>query len=103
MPESLACGTPVIALREGSVPEVLEDGVTGFICDFEDELVRLSRDCQSCRVERLSSGSRAALLASANGRRVRAGVREDAGRGRKPRAGCPGLGLGRKPLSRYGP
>lgn len=33
MIESLAAGTPVIALRRGSVPEVLVDGVTGFICD----------------------------------------------------------------------
>jgi glycosyltransferase involved in cell wall biosynthesis len=31
MIEALACGTPVIAYRHGSVPEVLEDGVTGFI------------------------------------------------------------------------
>jgi len=29
MIEALACGTPVIAFRNGSVPEVLEDGVTG--------------------------------------------------------------------------
>jgi len=28
------------ALRGGSVPEVLEDGVTGFICETEDELVQ---------------------------------------------------------------
>jgi glycosyltransferase involved in cell wall biosynthesis len=40
MPEALACGTPVIALREGSVPEVLENGVTGFVCHVEDDLVR---------------------------------------------------------------
>ncbi len=40
MPEALACGTPILALREGSVPEILEDGVTGFVCHFEDELVR---------------------------------------------------------------
>lgn len=38
MVEALACGTPVIALREGSVPEVLEDGVTGFICSSEEEM-----------------------------------------------------------------
>jgi glycosyltransferase involved in cell wall biosynthesis len=31
MIEAMACGTPVIAFRCGSVPEVLEDGVTGFI------------------------------------------------------------------------
>jgi glycosyltransferase involved in cell wall biosynthesis len=31
MIESLACGTPVIAYRNGSVPEILSDGRTGFI------------------------------------------------------------------------
>jgi glycosyltransferase involved in cell wall biosynthesis len=38
MIESLAAGTPVIALRRGSVPEVIVDGVTGFICDDVDEM-----------------------------------------------------------------
>jgi len=33
MIEALACGTPVIAFREGSVPEVITDGVTGFIVE----------------------------------------------------------------------
>ena len=33
MVEALACGTPVVAFRGGSVEEVLEDGVTGFIVD----------------------------------------------------------------------
>ncbi len=33
MIESLACGTPVVATRRGSVPEVLDDGVTGIIVD----------------------------------------------------------------------
>ena len=39
MIEALACGTPVIARRCGSVPEVLEHGVTGFIADGMDQLV----------------------------------------------------------------
>jgi glycosyltransferase involved in cell wall biosynthesis len=39
MIESLAAGTPVIGLRRGAVPEVLVDGVTGFICDDVDEMV----------------------------------------------------------------
>jgi glycosyltransferase involved in cell wall biosynthesis len=39
MAESLACGTPVIALDRGSVPEVLTDGVTGFVCADEDAMV----------------------------------------------------------------
>ncbi len=33
MIEAMACGTPVIAFRSGSVPEVVDDGVTGFVVD----------------------------------------------------------------------
>lgn len=33
MTESMACGTPVIAYNRGSVPEVLQDGLTGFVVD----------------------------------------------------------------------
>jgi len=36
--EALACGTPVLAYRRGSVPEIIEDGVTGYVCDQPDEL-----------------------------------------------------------------
>ena len=39
MVEAMACGTPVIAFRQGSVPEIVEHGVTGFICDDEDDMV----------------------------------------------------------------
>jgi hypothetical protein len=39
MIESLACGTPVIAMRQGSVPEVIEHGRTGFIVETADEMV----------------------------------------------------------------
>jgi glycosyltransferase involved in cell wall biosynthesis len=39
MIESMACGTPVIAYRRGSVPEVMQDGVTGFIVDNLGEAV----------------------------------------------------------------
>ncbi len=35
MIEAMACGTPVIALRNGSVPEVVDDGITGFVVDDE--------------------------------------------------------------------
>jgi glycosyltransferase involved in cell wall biosynthesis len=36
MIEAMACGIPVIAYGVGSVPEIIEDGVTGFIVDSED-------------------------------------------------------------------
>jgi glycosyltransferase involved in cell wall biosynthesis len=38
MIEAMACGTPVVALRRGSVPEVVVDGVTGILCDTPDQL-----------------------------------------------------------------
>ncbi|MGH9869957.1 MAG: glycosyltransferase family 4 protein [Candidatus Polarisedimenticolia bacterium] len=54
MIEALACGTPVIAFRRGSVPEILEDGVTGFIVDGMDEALEAvgrarSLDRRRCR------------------------------------------------------
>jgi glycosyltransferase involved in cell wall biosynthesis len=39
MIEAMACGTPVLAWDCGSVPEVVDDGVTGFIVRSEDEAV----------------------------------------------------------------
>jgi len=39
MIEAMACGTPVIAFRSGSVPEVIDDGVTGFVVPGEAEAV----------------------------------------------------------------
>jgi glycosyltransferase involved in cell wall biosynthesis len=54
MIESLACGTPVVAIRGGSVPEILEHGVTGFICDDLDQAIQATRrihelDRRACR------------------------------------------------------
>jgi glycosyltransferase involved in cell wall biosynthesis len=39
MIEAMACGTPVLAFRCGSVPEIVEDGVTGAIVDTVDEAI----------------------------------------------------------------
>jgi len=40
MIESMACGTPVVAFNCGSVPEVMDDGVTGFIVDDVEDAVK---------------------------------------------------------------
>lgn len=37
--EAMACGTPVIAMRRGSMPELIDDGVTGFLVDSVAEAV----------------------------------------------------------------
>ncbi|HVC90055.1 MAG TPA: glycosyltransferase family 4 protein [Acidobacteriaceae bacterium] len=39
MTEAMACGTPVIAYRRGSVPEVIDDGVSGYIVDNMEDAV----------------------------------------------------------------
>jgi glycosyltransferase involved in cell wall biosynthesis len=39
MIEAMACGTPVIAFRSGSVPEIMEDGLTGFVVEDIDGAV----------------------------------------------------------------
>jgi glycosyltransferase involved in cell wall biosynthesis len=54
--EAMACGTPVIAYRQGAVPEIIEDGKTGSIVDNQDGAVaavdRLALiDRVSCRRE----------------------------------------------------
>jgi glycosyltransferase involved in cell wall biosynthesis len=58
MIEAMACGTPVIAFNRGSVPEIIEDGVTGFIVEDQtgaigavDRLGQLSRETIRRRFE----------------------------------------------------
>lgn len=43
MIEALACGTPVVAIRGGSVEEILEDGVTAFVVDGLEEAIEATR------------------------------------------------------------
>jgi glycosyltransferase involved in cell wall biosynthesis len=52
--EALACGTPVIAMRSGALPEIVDHGVTGFVVDDEEQMVDAIRcvgeiDRATCR------------------------------------------------------
>ncbi|MBB2942632.1 glycosyltransferase involved in cell wall biosynthesis [Actinoplanes lutulentus] len=58
--ESMACGTPVIAYRKGSMPEVVDEGVTGYVVDTVDEAV--------AAVGRIAAVDRAACSARARSR-----------------------------------
>ena len=53
MIEAMSAGTPVIAFRNGSVPEVIEDGVGGVLCDSMDDAV--------AAVEKVKTMSRAGV------------------------------------------
>ena len=43
MIEAMACGTPIIARNRGSVPEIVEDGITGFVVESVEDSVRALR------------------------------------------------------------
>jgi glycosyltransferase involved in cell wall biosynthesis len=58
MIEAMACGTPVIAFNRGSVPEIIEDGLTGFVVEDETSAIsavrrasELPRDAVRARFE----------------------------------------------------
>jgi glycosyltransferase involved in cell wall biosynthesis len=68
MIEAMACGTPVIAFNRGSVAEIIEDGLTGFIVEDElsavasvDRLSRLSRQAIRRQFEARFTARRMAL------------------------------------------
>jgi glycosyltransferase involved in cell wall biosynthesis len=71
--EALACGTPVIGMRRGALPSLVEHGVTGFLADDEPELIRyMARageiDPAACRraaEERFTAGRMAEAYLSA--------------------------------------
>jgi glycosyltransferase involved in cell wall biosynthesis len=50
MIEAMACGTPVLAWRCGSVPEVLDEGVTGFVVDDMQQAIAAARE--TARIDR---------------------------------------------------
>ena len=64
MIEAMACGTPVVAYRCGSVPEVIEQGLTGFIVETEDQAVAAVR--RIAEIDRRAVRARFELRFSAN-------------------------------------
>jgi glycosyltransferase involved in cell wall biosynthesis len=46
MIEALACGVPVVAFRRGSVPEIIDDGVTGFVVETVEEAIKATHNVQ---------------------------------------------------------
>ena len=75
MIESMACGCPVIAFRRGSVPEVMDHGITGFIVDDEDEAVAALAKLPSLDRDRRSPPVREALDRAPDGRGLPARLR----------------------------
>lgn len=47
MAESMACGTPVLALNQGSIPEVIKDKVTGFVENDIDSLIKRVKEVEN--------------------------------------------------------
>jgi glycosyltransferase involved in cell wall biosynthesis len=88
MIEAMACGTPVIAFRRGSVPEVMVDGVTGFVVDGVDEAVeavgrvaQLSRRaCREVFEDRFDAGRMARDYCEVYRRLLRGELAPSAGR-----------------------
>jgi len=56
MIEAMACGTPVIAFGRGSVPEVIDDGVTGFVVSSVDEAVAALKKLEHLDRSRVRAG-----------------------------------------------
>lgn len=69
MVEAMACGTPVVALARGAVPEVVAHGRTGFVVDRPEQLAGAIRDCASLEAAdcRRHVSSRFSLEAMATG------------------------------------
>jgi glycosyltransferase involved in cell wall biosynthesis len=102
MIEAMACGTPVVAFRCGSVPEVVEHGTTGLIVDSMAEAVAavekvsvLDRAAVRRRFEERFSADRMARDYVAIYRKLQSGRRHGLGSARPGEAYGPAAETGR--------
>ena len=70
MIEAMACGTPVLAFRCGSVPEIVDDGVTGAIVETMEEAIAALPRVMALDREQGAAALRAALFRHAHGARI---------------------------------
>ena len=71
MIEAMACGTPVVAFNRGSVPEIINDGVTGYIVEDEVSAVAAVSRLDQLSRKRVRSEFVAQITAAAYGRGLR--------------------------------
>ena len=75
MVEAMACGTPVVTTNWGAAPELVDDGVTGFRRDGEDDLVEMVGHGRRRSTRRLPQAGRGPVLGRGDGPRLRGGLR----------------------------
>ena len=65
--EAMACGTPVIAWDSGAMPEIVDEGVTGFIVRFDQRGRRRRQACAGARPRARAAGFRKAVFGRPHG------------------------------------
>ena len=78
MVEAMACGTPVVTTNWGAAPELVDDGVTGFRRDGDDDLVEAIGAARTLSTRRRAGAGRGALLGRGDGAGLRGGLRRGA-------------------------
>jgi glycosyltransferase involved in cell wall biosynthesis len=87
MIEAMASGTPVVALRRGSVPEIVRNGTTGWICDEPADLPEALHRLSELDVDECVAHARSAFGAQRMAGRYERVYRQAIMNSRRPRRG----------------